>query len=321
MIKADIDIVPTLKAAIISLVNYELTPLIVNGQIGLVSPNGSRHKEKRNTLYNDDHTLVGFFSSERVQALIGPTTLYAEQINKCQLADDGYCNHNLKTRRTAEGAIRLRWHHDNLADDNPKAFTIARLNSVHHGLRQVSMQLHGVDTPLTDSDLCWWAVRHNVFHLLPQSVLDRQFKRKPNFIKNGILGNKDTDARYNPESQVEQLKRLAKPVLTLSIDPEPPALHMRKPKPLHWKNEAYLDFVSKLPCSVCGEKSQYAQHLTGKGENKMGVAPDDLFVFPLCDKHGTDLIESVFSWELEHGSQLLHVTKTLKAAIAMGAIQ
>ena len=201
--------------------------MLVDGKIGLVSPNQRLATKTEGGLSSDDLSLVAFFAHDDVQLLIGSTAKYVDTISECQLKDEGYCNHNLKTRVTGEGAIRLCWHHDNMADDSHQAFSIARKNTVRHGLMVVSRQLHGEVRRITDVDLCWWAVRNDVYSLLPQSVLDRQFKREEGSKRVGVLGNVDTDARYVFEGQHEQLQRLAKPVLKLVIDDDPPAMYLR----------------------------------------------------------------------------------------------
>ncbi|ENK2310035.1 DUF968 domain-containing protein [Vibrio alginolyticus] len=322
MLKVSLDVVPTLNAALIPLSpNKEaIQRLLVDGKIGLVSPNQNLGTKTAGGLSSDDLSLVTFFAHEDVQLLIGSTAKYVDTISECQLKDEGYCNHNLKTRVTGEGAIRLCWHHDNMADDSHQAFSIARKNTVRHGLMVVSRQLHGEVRRITDVDLCWWAVRNDVYSLLPQPVLDRQFKREEGSKRVGVLGNVDTDARYVFEGQREQLQRLAKPVLKLVIDDDPPAMYLRKPKPIRWVSEKYLSFVRKLPCRVCGKAAGIAHHLIGHGEGNMGSKASDLFTMPLCHDHHQELHRDVHSWECLHGDQLWHVKETIKKALIVGAV-
>ncbi|EJS0370553.1 DUF968 domain-containing protein [Vibrio alginolyticus] len=322
MLKVSLDVVPTLNAALIPLSpNKEaIQRLLVDGKIGLVSPNQRLATKTAGGLSSDDLSLVAFFAHEAVQRLIGSTPRYVDTISECQLKDEGYCNHNLKTRVTGEGAIRLCWHHDNMADDSHPAFSIARKNTVRHGLMAVSRQLHGEVKRITDVDLCWWSVRNEVYSLLPQSVLDRQFKREEGCKRVGVLGNVDTDARYVFEGQREQLERLAKPVLKLVIDDDPPAMYLRKPKPIRWESEKYLSFVRKLPCRVCGKTAGISHHLIDHGEGKMGSKASDLFTIPLCNEHHQELHRDVHSWECLHGDQLWHVKETIKKALIVGAV-
>ncbi|MEF1310684.1 DUF968 domain-containing protein [Vibrio mytili] len=322
MLKVSLDVVPTLNAALIPLnPNKEaIQRLLVDGKIGLVSPNQRLATKSDHGLSVEDHALVAFFAHEDVQQLIGRTANYVDRITECQLQDEGYCHHVLKTRVTGEGAIRLCWHHDNMADDSHKAFTIARKNTVHHGLMTVSRQLHGTVKPITDVDLCWWAVRNDVYALLPQSVLDRQFKREEASKRVGAIGSVDTDARYVAEGQREQVKRLAKPVLKLTIDEDPPAMYLRKPKPIRWESEKYLSFVRKLPCRVCGKTAGVAHHLIGHGEGKVGSKASDIFTIPLCHDHHQELHRDVNCWERHHGDQLWHVKETINRALAVGAV-
>tara|TARA_Y100000588_G_scaffold329332_1_gene365439 strand:+ start:4816 stop:5787 length:972 start_codon:yes stop_codon:yes gene_type:complete len=322
VIKVDIDIVPTLNAAVIALTpnTQSLTSLLVDGKIGLVSPNQRLATKTAGGLSSDDSSLVAFFAHENVQLLIGSTVKYVDTISECQLKDEGYCNHNLKTRVTGEGAIRLCWHHDNMADDSHQAYSIARKNTVRHGLMVVSRQLHSEVRRITDVDLCWWAVRNDVYELLPQSVIDRQFKREATVKRVGVIGNIDTDARYMVESQRAQLERLAKPVLKLVIDDDPPAMYLRKPKPIRWESEKYLSFVRKLPCRVCGKTAGIAHHLIGHGEGKMGSKASDMFTFPLCNEHHQELHRDMNTWERQHGDQLWHVKETINRALVVGAV-
>ncbi|ELA8260023.1 DUF968 domain-containing protein [Vibrio alginolyticus] len=322
MLKVSLDVVPTLNAALIPLSpNKEaIQRLLVDGKIGLVSPNQNLATKTAGGLSSDDLSLVAFFAHEDVQLLIGSTAKYVDTISECQLKGEGYCNHNLKTRVTGEGAIRLCWHHDNMADDSHQAFSIARKNTVRHGLMVVSRQLHGEVRRITDVDLCWWAVRNDVYSLLPQSVLDRQFKREEGSKRVGVLGNVDTDARYVFEGQREQLQRLAKPVLKLVIDDDPPAMYLRKPKPIRWESEKYLSFVRKLPCRVCGKTAGISHHLIGHGEGKMGSKASDLFTIPLCHGHHQELHRDVNTWERQHGDQLWHVKETINRALVVGAV-
>ncbi len=322
MLKVSLDVVPTLNAALIPLSpNKEaIQRLLVDGKIGLVSPNQRLATKTVGGLSSDDLSLVAFFAHDEVQLLIGRTARYVDTISECQLKDDGYCNHNLKTRVTGEGAIRLCWHHDNMADDSHQAFSIARKNTVRYGLMVVSRQLHGEVRRITDVDLCWWAVRNDVYPLLPLTVLDRQFKREEGSKRVGVLGSVETDARYVFESQCDQLKRLAKPVLKLVIDDDPPAMYLRKPKPIRWESEKYLSFVRKLPCRVCGKTAGIAHHLIGHGEGKMGGKASDMFTFPLCHEHHQQLHHDVNTWERQHGDQLWHVKETINRALVVGAL-
>lgn len=104
MLKVSLDVVPTLNAALIPLSpNKEaIQRLLVDGKIGLVSPNQRLATKTSGGLSSDDLSLVAFFAHEDVQLLIGSTAKYVDTISECQLKDEGYCNHNLKTRVTGE---------------------------------------------------------------------------------------------------------------------------------------------------------------------------------------------------------------------------
>lgn len=323
MLRVSLDIVPSLKAAILPLDKHKdaIEALLVDGKVGLVSPNHRVMPKSVGGLSPSDQYLVSFFSHDEVQKRIGSTASYVDKLQVCQLKDKGYCDHNLKTRKTGDGAVRLCWHHDLMGDQDPNLYHhIARMNNVAHGLQAVSRQLHGVHKAISDVDLCWWAVRNGVYKLLPQPVLDRQFKREQGSKRVGVLGSVDTNARYVAETQREELERLAKPVLELVIDDDPPAMYMARPKPRRWESEKYLAFVRKLPCRVCGKTAGIAHHLIGHGEGKMGSKASDLFTVPLCNEHHQSLHRDVNRWEQQHGSQLWHLKETLNRALVVGAI-
>lgn len=298
--------------------------LLVDGQVGIVSPSTelvTKSQTIKGALTEERTDLVAFFSHPDVQNKMVPTSSYVDRLNVCEMSDGGYCDRNLKTRKTGEGAIRLCWHHDNLADDSNQAFNIARKNAVLFGLRDIARQLYGdANRPVSIVDVCWWAVRNDVFALLPENVLEPQFKRELNAAnKTAAFNRKETDARFQ-EPVKETLKRYAGPVTKLTVDDEPPASFMRKPKLLTWQSEKYLKFVRSLPCRQCGQTAGIAHHLIQHGEGKMGGKAHDIFTFALCNEHHQELHRGVDTWEHKHGSQLWHVKETVKLAFGMEAL-
>lgn len=326
MLILNVDIVPTLGAAILPLKGREsaIKSLLVDGQVGIVSPSMkvvSKEQTIKGSLSEDNSELVAFFSHSDVQSKMVPTSTHVDRIKVCQLADGGYCDHNLKTRQTGEGAIRLCWHHDNLADDSHQAFSIARSNAVRFGLREVARLLFGdAKRAVTIVDVCWWAVRNDVFSLLPEKVLESQFERELKAAqRTATFNSKVSNERYQ-EPVREALQRYAGPVVKLSVDDEPPASFMRKPKMLTWESNKYLAFVRTLPCRQCGVKAGIAHHLIQHGEGKMGGKAHDIFTFPLCNQHHQELHRGVDAWEKVHGTQLWHVKETIKLAFGMEAL-
>lgn len=80
--------------------------------------------------------------------------------------------------------------------------------------------------------------------------------------------------------------------------PEPKVQHERvKPKQGRERNEDHLDFIRRLPCTVCRIEGVDAAHIRyadlqrGKGITGMGRKPDDKWTLPLCrpchrEQHG-----------------------------------
>lgn len=113
-------------------------------------------------------------------------------------------------------------------------------------------------------------------------------------------------------------ERVSKPVLNLTIDPEPPASFMKKPKLLRWTNDKYLQWVKSQPCCVCGATSDDAHHLIGHGQGGVGTKAHDLFTIPLCRVHHGELHKDPNGWESEHGSQVYFLFRFLDRSAALG---
>lgn len=271
-----------------------------------------------------DLSLLPFFTHPDVDKLFDPIEKHVDRIPRCQAKSDD-CNHNLVTARLENGgAVRLCWHHDLHREDAEDIESKAATNLIVFRSNVVSVRLHGRVLPLTMPELCWWAVRNDVYHALPQSILAKVFSEEEKSRRVGLGAYKDTDARYTQRESCVVLEELAKPVLKLSVDEDPPLLYMRKPKATTYTNEAYLAFVRKLPCVVNGPGTErdpvVAHHLILHGEGKMGGKAHDLFTFPLRASEHRIFHDDPAGWEARHGSQLLHVKDTLKKALDVGAI-
>lgn len=113
-------------------------------------------------------------------------------------------------------------------------------------------------------------------------------------------------------------ERASKPVLNLTIDPEPPASLMLKPKLQRWINDSYLQWVKSQPCCVCNSIAHEAHHLIGHGQGGMGTKAHDLFTIPLCRIHHSELHKDPNGWERGHGSQLIFLIRFLDRSAALG---
>ncbi len=271
----------------------------------------------------DNLHLQEFFAKPEVQKILGNDfRTWVERIQHCQAEDGDYCDKNLTVRALDKGAVRLCWHHDNM-DILPDGLkTLANKNLMLWALERVQGQLMEKQ-PVNLSSVLWWSVKNGVYEFLPSQLLVDAFQRKEErrWVGNGY---KSTGVRYT-ESVHEELERLAKPVKTLEVDAEPPALFMARPKPTTWHSAAYLKFVRSLPCVVTGSKGTdtdpvVAHHLILHGEGKMGGKAHDMFTIPIKASEHRKLHDDVDGWEQKHGSQLLHVKNTIKKALDLGAL-
>ncbi|MCW2255115.1 hypothetical protein M2263_001206 [Providencia alcalifaciens] len=109
-----------------------------------------------------------------------------------------------------------------------------------------------------------------------------------------------------------------KPVLDLTIDPEPPASFMKKPKLKRWESVKYLQWVKSQPCCVCNAIADDAHHIIGHGQGGIGTKAHDLFTIPLCRIHHSELHKDPKEWEREHGSQIVFLFKFLDRSMGLG---
>lgn len=115
---------------------------------------------------------------------------------------------------------------------------------------------------------------------------------------------------------VEEIKQ----ILKLTVDPEPPASLVLKPKLQRWTNDKYLQWVKSQPCCVCGATAGDAHHLIGYRQGGMGTKAHDLFTIPLCRVHHSELHKDPKEWEAEHGSQLIFLIRFLDVSIGKGVL-
>ncbi|EHI3193166.1 DUF968 domain-containing protein [Salmonella enterica] len=120
------------------------------------------------------------------------------------------------------------------------------------------------------------------------------------------------------ETATERLR--PKPVLTLSIDSDPAAGYMRKPKMIRLELPGYTQWVKRQPCCGCGRQADDPHHIIGDGFGGTGTKACDLLVIPLCRTCHDALHADIRAWEEQNGSQLLWLARTLARATGIGAI-
>jgi hypothetical protein len=264
----------------------------------------------------EDECLLEFFTNPDVVRILGGNFYqWLERIPHCQLSGSDYCDKNLTILDYKFGAVRLCWHHDNQerANMSEKARQIAKRNLLLWGHAAIVRSLKLPQThALTYPELGWWSVRSGVYSHLPQPIMNRLLCTKND--------QEDYFARFELDN-ASRFESLAKPVLDLIVDPEPPAMFMTNPKPLVWRSEKYLKFVRSLPCVVTGRtEGVVAHHLIGHGEGKMGGKTHDLFTMPLAADEHRRFHDDPKGWEEKNGSQLFHVKNVLKMALELGAV-
>lgn len=229
--------------------------------------------------------------------------------------------------------LPLCWHHDNEFRDGQLPF-----NQGEHAVAIARALLTRVAgwcgvalAQLQARDLCWWASVFKVQGLLPINVV-RHACRLPPLEPERVLvpgrGYRETDARYRvnradllADDPLAELRgRIKAKSVVKAIDPEPPMLHIPRPKMKRWESANYLAFVRQLPCVVTGQTDGIeAHHVVGHGLSVMGSKTHDLMTFPLCHQAHMELHNNGWQqWEKTHGSQLDHVAMTLNKAAGLG---
>ncbi|MEW7867497.1 DUF968 domain-containing protein [Aeromonas diversa] len=227
--------------------------------------------------------------------------------------------------------VPLCWHHDNRHRDGQIPLRLAQIaNQVADAVLDVIAGWSSVmPSQLTPAQVCWWATVFKVLDLMPQSFLRAACRIKPRaeerrWVGAGSRPTGEHESHFtrplsgDPLDGLREMLR-AKPAVR-TIDPEPAALHLARPKLPRWESEAYLSFVRQLPCVVTGQREGVeAHHLIGHGEGKMGGKAHDLLTFPLShDEHMTLHRIGWQAWEAKHGCQLNHVVMTLSKAAGLG---
>ena len=82
-----------------------------------------------------------------------------------------------------------------------------------------------------------------------------------------------------------------------------------------YRDKNYLKWVRTLPCCVCGNSSNDAHHIIGRGHlSGMGMTAPDTYVMPMCREHHTELHNTPEMWD----NQWEWIARTLSKAISQG---
>lgn len=85
------------------------------------------------------------------------------------------------------------------------------------------------------------------------------------------------------------------------------------------RDAQYLAYVRTLPCCGCGfHGEQQAHHAIG--QRYSSAKASDLHTLPLCPDCHRLLHAGWTRWEEDHGSQWMHVARTLETARAAGVL-
>ncbi|TNH06649.1 DUF968 domain-containing protein [Testudinibacter sp. TR-2022] len=233
---------------------------------------------------------------------IGGLQYYVSQIKQCQLRDSDYCHQQLTVTEIYDGMIRTCWWHDteiragrfNVAE--VKALVAANWDNFVAGKIKQRLAKAATHT-LTFADITLWAILERVTALLPEAGLRHLLHLPPQV----DLGKESTIGfETYPHDDIQ---KLAKPIVELVADGDPPAQYMLKPKPLYFRSEKWLRWVKSQPCVCCGQQADDPHHLIGQGSGIMGGKADDLDVIPLCRQHHDELHRDPQAFEVRYGSQ------------------
>ncbi|ELU8025610.1 DUF968 domain-containing protein [Salmonella enterica] len=305
-----------------------------------------------------DEALQSFFSDSRViNAAGGQEGLktWVGRMPDCQCADGDHVR-NLTTAQTQDGgAVRLCHACDNTHymkgyRDLSGVITRNRAEWIVDYAR-MSLRL-GRDHQMTLPELFCWAVLHGVTDAMPTNVIRRFASLPEDEVLTGTIKEADINpwqlsARQIVEKKagegmsaispdiytVPNAKKLikdsglngtaterVKPVLTLSVDSDPAAGYMRKPKMIRLELPEYTRWVKRQPCCGCGKQADDPHHIIGNGFGGTGTKACDLLVIPLCRVCHDALHADIRAWEEQNGSQLLWLARTLARATGIGAI-
>lgn len=275
-----------------------------------------------------DPRLSSFFQHERVIAAAGGVGALREWLIRgaeCQWPHgDDYHHPNMDIMDYAGLPIRFCWHHEHRLREQtlPELDAIAAQNVANWVVyRARSYFMFGEDHQLSLPELCWWAVLQQVSDLLPDAVARFSLRLPPATIPTGTRREADIVWEKAPQAIINECVEKVKPVLTVDVDPEPPAGFMLLPKLTRWVCEKYTRWVKSQPCCCgCGLPADDPHHIIDHGLSGTGTKPHDIFTIPLTRQCHDELHEDVVAWEARNGSQLFHLVRTLNKAFGIGAI-
>lgn len=271
----------------------------------------------------DNPALVPFFVNPDVinaaGGITGLETWLLRTGNKCQWSQEDYHHHEITTRREGAGALRLCWHCDTRFRDQSfqTLADIAQRNTITWVIDKARAELQFDESHvLTLPELCWWALRRNVYSAMPEAMaalsLGERLKPVPStFRESDIVPSVPATSR---------IAELVKPVLTLVVDPESPESFMRRPKRHRWVNQKFTRWAKSQPCECCNKHADDPHHIIGHGQGGMGTKAHDFFVIPLCRAHHDEVHANTVAFEEKYGSQLALWFRFIDRAFAVGVL-
>ena len=290
----------------------------------------------------EDKTLLPFFSNARVIRAAGGAGALSDwllrHIKSCQWPHGDYHHSETVIHRYGAGAMVLCWHCDNqlrdqssesleqLAHQNLSAWMIDVMRHAMNGTQERELSL---------AELSWWAVCNQVADALPEVVLRRSLGLRAEKIRSVYRESDIIPGEQTATSILKQrTKNLAplphahqqnppqeKTVVSIAVDPEPPAQYLQRQKPQREDMPVYTRWVKTQKCMTCGNQADDPHHIIGHGLGGMGTKADDLFVIPLCRKCHSELHAGVKDFEEKHGSQLLLLIRFLMHARNSGVLK
>ncbi|HCM61979.1 MAG TPA: cytoplasmic protein [Morganella sp. (in: Bacteria)] len=280
-------------------------------------------------LLNDARILWFMDQPEVIKAAGGMASFsyFITSVKDCQIKDDAepYHHHELVITEHNGGCIRTCWHHDNVirkgkahqqqADkimlDNRRVWIV---NSILTDLRLPDGHF------LNPSDLFTWSVMHRISDQLPEFIhmyilCEKEDRGDAWQITEHSIVQRERTFQQCVQDRIEQIK----PVVKVTVDPEPPASFFKIPKLKRWESTKYLQWVKSQPCCVCSQQADDPHHIIGHGTGGTGTKTHDLFTIPLCRVHHDELHRDLNAWEAEHGSQLDLLFRFLNRTLGIGA--
>ncbi|WP_109402775.1 DUF968 domain-containing protein [Proteus terrae] len=294
-------------------------------------PSGELTENEQPLLNNKD--IIGFLNNEKViQAMGGLVSMnmwIGRNIHCCQINDehDSYHHHELTTTWHKDGVIRTCWYHDNHIHNSSAGWVaeLAYKNRIAWMIDTIRSRLRLDDShSLTIPDFFAFAVMHKLVDKLPDAILRRILnwpdKTKERRVHGGFPEADIVPNEVTALSAMNARLDAIKPVINVTVDPEPPASFLLKPKMHRWENSQWLQWVKTQPCCVCGQQADDPHHIIGHGMGGMGTKAHDLFTIPLCRQHHDELHRDPKLWEANYGNQIELLFSFLNRSLGIGAL-